>query len=1301
MPPTIPQVSQLDTIRQQTRARLVELGLRPAEPEIGAIENFANAFRQSLFTDTRVGFNELTGDVRESERIQRRADRNIPTREGTSQFLGSIAGSLIPSAAAIGLTATGVGAAIPITAAAVLQGGTAAGQSIKDIREHEKRTGEDISTADTVATAALNGVIVGVFSRFGLGRISQGVGAVSKEISKLSVQKAIGAITQQQFRRAMAGKLAKVIPGSSAIEAVEEAAEQVGQNAIDQVFGTRTRALLEGVPQAALAGAIGGAVLGPVGVGASIPSATKQGQDQVQAQKEAEKQQAEDIKELDALADQKVKDQTPAMQVSAVLNADEQIALREEAQEARERIPIPGERGVPEIGVTEIQAVAPEPIVAEDAIAIEPSIGIIEDATVEPAIEPDIVTASPPSPEQRTVPTQEDAVPSTAPVASEVAVEGDTGVEIAPEAPVSPQITQEASEVVSDPEAQGTLFEGPDGITLQATVIPGLDLAVAAIETGARFTVQHTRSAGQWLFQQGVDAYSSFKAATASLIQQFGEGVKRHVGRIMGAVKQLAKDAQRNQQGAVGDVAKARQQSAKIAQKAARERVKPGPDVIVGIKSDERLIPTESERHNQPPLNIGADPSERGPVRNIWNSIKDTAGRTSIEWLNPKSAVTVVSQSPAVRDAMYTNLKSAETNRNGLNQSLNESYEQGLAGQGMNEGSAKRIAMSTNAAGMNSALSGLIGRTPGRTKADVRGISTTAGNVDLTPAEISNIAAIVSNQKARASFLRAGFVIDRFKTDSSLRKTAYRTLKMTPDQLTEMEASMTEDERFAAAESLRHMNETLKPDMIEKAQSDGDLNLVETINEIGVYFPIMRDFALAKSPSEQAKATERESQTLDPTSGSLGMAANMDKAGFLQERSLKTTAPMRIGDVFNITRNHSRRAATWITMDDALKTARQTLQLKKADLTRKFGKQGVEYFDDLYVSVVEEVLGSTQNRLTMSEGVARSLSRKLTVGILGLNPVTTLKQTASWATAATELGVQNMAAGTRSATDSSLDEEMIANSPNLADRRGGDQFRLHNVPEGTEQAELQANFEQKVMAPLKFADWMVMRNIWASAKIEYQQQNPDQPIDLQAVAQRVDQIVSDTQPSFSVLDISRLQRRARKNPLLKILLMFTNQRFQNLNIMARTAVKLKRGEISASEAAKTTALMGAVTPLMLLASEELIRQIVGTGADDAEEFRKRLSRSIVDTNIGNVPLLSPFVQFYRDKLNNTFADSRFSRNPAEGFAEDLLAGLAKITNDVDTDNFQGVKEIGKNMARVLGAPTKPFDLVSQLLENRF
>lgn len=279
------QLPNLDEVMSRVDGRLRELGFSAPEPpppprETGSFENFGNAFYRALVTQPRVAFNELTGDHEEAVEVAREADRTNPVREGFSGTLGSTFGSLLPVAGAIaaapftgGTTAAALGAGV-----AGLQGGIAAGSALHDVRNYEDRTGEDIGAGREAAVALGNGALVFFTSKFGiskLGNIGKGaMGELGEAVAKRQAWKS-GLQGAEQFTRGdLAKAFARTIPEGmirgATIESLEEAAEQAGSNAIDAVVGTGERSIGDGVLDAAIAGGIGGALLGPLSTGANF-----------------------------------------------------------------------------------------------------------------------------------------------------------------------------------------------------------------------------------------------------------------------------------------------------------------------------------------------------------------------------------------------------------------------------------------------------------------------------------------------------------------------------------------------------------------------------------------------------------------------------------------------------------------------------------------------------------------------------------------------------------------------------------------------------------------------------------------------------------------------------------------------------------------------------------------------------------------------------------------------------------------------------------------------------------------------
>jgi len=286
---TIAANPNIDRIRERAEAVAQRVAARqggvplpqeapPEEPTFG--QNFRRSFKGS-FNDIRVAFNELTGDHEEAKKVRRDFQLRNPTSDSFATTLGGTLGSLTPIAGALALAPLTGGASLPVAGVAAkgvfaMQAATAAGLALHELNTFEEETGEKIDPLRKTAVAAGNAAIVYVASRIGFEKL-RGIGIRSAEsLGQAVVARGQGQIT----RRQLATTFAKAVPGFAAagatVEALEEAAEEIGSNALDAAFGTGRRTLFQNVRQAALAGAIGGSLLGPLATGVQIPGAVGQ-----------------------------------------------------------------------------------------------------------------------------------------------------------------------------------------------------------------------------------------------------------------------------------------------------------------------------------------------------------------------------------------------------------------------------------------------------------------------------------------------------------------------------------------------------------------------------------------------------------------------------------------------------------------------------------------------------------------------------------------------------------------------------------------------------------------------------------------------------------------------------------------------------------------------------------------------------------------------------------------------------------------------------------------------------------------
>jgi hypothetical protein len=99
------------------------------------------------------------------------------------------------------------------------------------------------------------------------------------------------------------------------------------------------------------------------------------------------------------------------------------------------------------------------------------------------------------------------------------------------------------------------------------------------------------------------------------------------------------------------------------------------------------------------------------------------------------------------------------------------------------------------------------------------------------------------------------------------------------------------------------------------------------------------------------------------------------------------------------------------------------------------------------------------------------------------------------------------------------------------------------------------------MRGISAMDHMVVRTVWAAAKMKVAKQMPNATKEEQAVAaaRLAEKVVIDTQPSFDVMHQSGIAREAGKNVGAAILTMFTSQMNAHLNLIVKDAIRARRG----------------------------------------------------------------------------------------------------------------------------------------------
>jgi len=251
------------------------------EDNISNFDNFWHSAVKSLYYSPQISYNQLFGDFKRADEIVEIAQRELPTEAGAADFLGSVIGGTLPFMAAMApmFVPGGQGAsAILMPALFANYGLQAAGQGRGAVRAFEQESGTDVSGASEAIAATGYGIAVFAAERAGLGALSKTFFNKMSKNALIEIAEAYATKKSGAAAAAIAKHVARITPITAGIEGLEEGAEQLMTNAIDMTYNPDARtaqALLSGVGEATLGGALGGALLG--GFGGTLQGLTGRG----------------------------------------------------------------------------------------------------------------------------------------------------------------------------------------------------------------------------------------------------------------------------------------------------------------------------------------------------------------------------------------------------------------------------------------------------------------------------------------------------------------------------------------------------------------------------------------------------------------------------------------------------------------------------------------------------------------------------------------------------------------------------------------------------------------------------------------------------------------------------------------------------------------------------------------------------------------------------------------------------------------------------------------------------------------
>lgn len=261
------------SLSDSEKSRLIELDnaykdLRQTHSARGS--DFGAGLQRGLYYQPAAAFAEasegipvledLLGGRERRQRIERRMELpDLAPSDSAGDFLGQVAGSIVPSAAALAATAFSGGSAAP-AAAALFYGIQGFGTGRQAYHDYHESTGQEGSLAGELGTGVAFGVIETLAERLGL----EAVGRIGVDSMEKIGRRLIGIAADND--PSIARAVARLATMSAGAEGAEEAITQLGQNIVQQLYNA-DQETLEGVADAFIGGAAGGLMLAPVAGG--------------------------------------------------------------------------------------------------------------------------------------------------------------------------------------------------------------------------------------------------------------------------------------------------------------------------------------------------------------------------------------------------------------------------------------------------------------------------------------------------------------------------------------------------------------------------------------------------------------------------------------------------------------------------------------------------------------------------------------------------------------------------------------------------------------------------------------------------------------------------------------------------------------------------------------------------------------------------------------------------------------------------------------------------------------------------
>lgn len=497
-------------------------------------------------------------------------------------------------------------------------------------------------------------------------------------------------------------------------------------------------------------------------------------------------------------------------------------------------------------------------------------------------------------------------------------------------------------------------------------------------------------------------------------------------------------------------------------------------------------------------------------------------------------------------------------------------------------------------------------------KAQKSAFTTESGQkLELTPGQVMELYCLTQRQQAHLHLVQGGVTVETRPGKLSER------VHLTATDIGNIVASLTPEQVRVAKEMQKYLSTTVAGWGNETSM---ELYGIRKFREKN-YWPI--------------KTSDNFNRTNDANTGDPGLWG-IKNAGMTKATKIKANNPLVLHDAFDTWYNHVAQMASYngwaVPLSDMMKWYnwhdQNNVSVKEA-IESLYGSKGKNYFTTLMKDL--NGMSDRPSRTGLDKALG-SLTRPWKVAKVGANLRVVIQQPTSYLRAAAVIDPKYLARALSQAPAHL--KEGIRNAEKYSaisqwarwgyfETNLGQSMRSVMIGDQTATERLQ----ELATAPAGAMDRMTRGTLWLACEDEVRATRPELQGEalMQAVADRLDEVIDRTQVVDTVLSRSHLMRS--KNALTQMAMNFMAEPTKTWNMMREAAVELARTKPKSKErsaAAKRMARVTAtwlVTALGTAAAASIIDSWRVKDDDKDKEWLERYAQALRDNFIDNVNLL--------------------------------------------------------------------------------